>query len=161
MTYIFKGTPKSNIARRNLEPIVGIFLAVLVSQIGWVYFVKSSSQVQSGKRVITDKISYVVRAPRINDEIVYEQSDRSSSTFQKSYALGHVVGIPGDQISVQSGQNLINKEFRINHAISKSLQAPNGSRILSRHYLVSTLGNEPSLLLVKLENVKGKRLFAW
>ena len=61
---------------------------------------------QPGDRVLTNKLAYDFAAPKRGDLIVFESVDES----RDEEVVKRVVGLPGDEVSVERGKLLVNRE---------------------------------------------------
>jgi signal peptidase I len=61
---------------------------------------------QPGDRVLTNKLAYDFTAPERGDLVVFESVDESSD----EEIVKRIIGLPGDEISIEKGKLLVNRE---------------------------------------------------
>lgn len=144
--------------------ILSVILFVAINAVSARIRVDGSSMqptLQSGEFVIVNKLSYMLGKPRIGDVIVFHPPRNPDQEYIK-----RVIGLPGDQVSVQEGAVYVNGRALAEDYIAappnyeKDLVVPEGELfVLGDNRNNSSDSHEWGT--VPVEYVVGKALFVY
>lgn len=99
-----------------------LFIYLLVLQPHKIKGASMEPNFPNGEYLLTDKLSYRFREPERGDVIVFEAPGTDGEEFIK-----RIIGLPGERLSVNSGQVFLNGSILLENYIENTLQTAPGA----------------------------------